>query len=313
MIAPVVDLAAQKTHEWNISVQKALPFDSAVTVSYVGNRSIDAITGYRYNDLPPGRYTNLQDARPYPRLGDGYVYLNQGETWYNSLQVKTERRFTHGLTYTMAYAFGKLLMNDTETEHTGTPEPFAPAGYNRGRSDLDRTHVFALTGVWEIPFGRQRTFGSAVHPVVNGILGGGQLNGIYLIQSGPPLRFTAPGATLGNGRNSRATALRSPKLSNPSADLWFDPSALAVPALYAFGNSGIGLMDGPGRHQVDVGLTKNFYVTEARYLQFRWEMFNAPNHVNLSAPTTTINLATTGRIFSASPGRQMQFGLKFIF
>jgi hypothetical protein len=70
---------------------------------------------------------------------------------------------------------------------------------------------------------------------------------------------------------------------------------------------------GPGRHQVDVGLTKNFYVTEARYLQFRWEMFNAPNHVNLSAPTTTINLATTGRIFSASAARQMQFGLKFIF
>jgi hypothetical protein len=107
--------------------------------------------------------------------------------------------------------------------------------------------------------------------------------------------------------------LRNPKLSNPSADLWFDPTALAVPALYAWGNSGIGLMDGPGRHQVDVGLTKNFYVTEARYLQFRWEMFNAPNHVNLSAPTTTINLATTGRIFSASAARQMQFGLKFIF
>src|SRR6266849_3489832 len=191
VIAPVVDLAAQKTHEWNISVQKALPFDSAVTVSYVGNRSIDAITGYRYNDLPPGRYTNLQDARPYPRLGDGYVYLNQGETWYNSLQVKAERRFTRGFTYTMAYAFGKLLMNDTETEHTGTPEPFAPAGYNRGRSDLDRTHVFAPNGVWEIPFGRQRTFGNTAHPVVNGILGGWQVNGIYLIQSGPPLRFTA--------------------------------------------------------------------------------------------------------------------------
>jgi hypothetical protein len=313
VIAPVVDLGPQKTHEWNISVQKALPFDSAVTLSYVANRSVDAITGFRYNDLPPGQYANLQNARPYPRLGDGYVYLNQGETWYNSVQVKMERRFSRGFSYTLSYAFGKLLMNDTETEHTGTPEPFAPAGYNRGRSDLDRTHIFGLNGIWEIPFGRQRAYGENVHPVINGILGGWQLNGIYLIQSGAPLRFIAPGATLGNGRNSRANALRDPKISDPTAGRWFDPAALAVPAPYTFGNSGIGLMDGPGRHSFDVGLTKNFYVTEARFLQFRWEMFNAPNHVNLSNPTTTINLATTGQIFSAGAARQMQFGLKLIF
>lgn len=313
VIAPVVDLGTQKTHEWNISVQKALPFNSAVTVSYVANKSVDAITGVRYNDVPPGRYTNLQDARPYPRLGDGYVYLNQGNTWYNSAQVKVERRFVSGFSYAMAYAFGKLLMNDTETEHTGTPEPFAPVGYNRGRSDLDRTHIFALNGVWEVPFGRQRRFGNDMHPVMNAVLGGWQVNGIYLVQSGPPLRFTAPGATLGNGRNSRADLVRDPTISNPSADLWFDPAALAVPAAFTFGNSGIGIMDGPGRHSFDTGLTKNFYVTEARYLQFRWEMFNAVNHVNLSTPTTNINLATTGKIFSAGAARQMQFGLKFIF
>src|SRR5260221_8793800 len=72
-------------------------------------------------------------------------------------------------------------------------------------------------------------------------------------------------------------------------------------------------MDGPGRHSFETGLTKNFYVTETRYLQFRWEMFNAPNHVNLSAPTTTINLATTGKIFSAGGARQKHFGRKVIF
>src|SRR5262249_15581562 len=247
------------------------------------------------------------------QLGDGYVYLNKGDTWYNSLQVKLERRFTRGFSYTLAYAYSKLLMSDTETEHTDTPEPFAPPGYNRGRSDLDRTHILALNGVWEIPYGRGRTFGASIHPVLNAVLGGWQLNGIYLFQSGSPLRFIAPGATLGNGRNSRATALRNPTLSNPGADRWFDTDALIAPAPFTFGNSGIGLMDGPGSRWVDTGLTKNFYVTERRFLQFRWEMFNAPNHVNLSNPTTTIGLATTGRIFSAGAARQMQFGLKFIF
>jgi hypothetical protein len=313
VIAPVVDLKAQKTHQWNISIQKTLPMSSAITVSYVGNRIVDAMTGYLYNEVPPGSYPNLQAARPYPLLGTGYVYLNQGSTWYNSAQVKLERRFTKGFSYTFAYAFSKLLMNDTETEHTGTPEPFAPAGYNRGRSDLDRTHILALNGVWEIPFGRGKGYGSSLPGPVNAMLGGWQLNGIYLFQSGAPLRITAPNATLGNGRNSRANALRDPRLSDPSANLWFDPTALASPAPFAFGNSGIGLLDGPGSHTLAGGLTKNFHFTEARYLQFRWEMFNATNHVNLGNPSTTINQPTTGRILSAGSARQMQVGLKFIF
>lgn len=313
VIAPVVDLKPQKTHQWNVSIQKTLPFSSALTLSYVGNRITDAMTGYLYNEVTPGSYPNLQAARPYPLLGTGYVYLNQGSTWYNAAQVKLERRFMKGFSYTLAYSYAKLLMNNTETEHTGTPEPFAPAGYNRGRSDLDRTHILALNGIWEIPFGKGKAHGSSLHPILNGVAGGWQLNGIYLFQSGSPLRFTAPNATLGNGRNTRANALRSPVLSSPSADRWFDTTALAAPAPFTFGNSGIGIMDGPGSHTLAGGLTKNFKVTEAKYFQFRWELFNATNHVNLGNPTTTINQPTTGRILSAGSARQMQLGLKFIF
>ena len=58
---------------------------------------------------------------------------------------------------------------------------------------------------------------------------------------------------------------------------------------------------------------KNFYLTELRYVQFRWEMFNAPNRVNLSNPNTTFGLPITGRIFSAGSARQMQLALKFVF
>ena len=73
-------------------------------------------------------------------------------------------------------------------------------------------------------------------------------------------------------------------------------------------------MDGPGEHVIDTGLMKNFYITEGKYFQFRWEMFNMPNHVNYNNPNTTIGLAgRTGRIFSAKPARVMQFGLKFIY
>ncbi len=313
VIAPDIYLKTQKTHEMNISIQKSLPMQSALTLSYVANKSVDAITRDPFNEVAPGRYANLQNARPYPRLGSSELYVNRGKTWYNALQAKLERRFVNGLSTTFAYSFSKLLLNDTATEHTGILEPFAPNGYNRGRSDLDRTHLLAWNAVYEIPFGRGRKMGASLHPVLNGILGGWQVNAIYLFQSGAPLTFNVPGATLGNGRNTRANLLGSPKLSNPTTDRYFDVAALGTPAATLFGNSGLGLIDGPARHTLDTGLTKNFYVTERRFLQFRWEMFNAPNHVNYGNPNTALTQPTTGRILSAGGAREMQMGLKFIF
>ena len=64
---------------------------------------------------------------------------------------------------------------------------------------------------------------------------------------------------------------------------------------------------------LSAGLFKNFNIREGKYLQFRWEMFNAMNEVNLGAPVTTIGLATTGSINSAGDPRQMQMALKFVF
>ena len=79
--------------------------------------------------------------------------------------------------------------------------------------------------------------------------------------------------------------------------MWFNTAAFAVPGPMLFGNSGIGILDSPGRHALDTGLMKNFYVTESKYVQFRWEMFNATNHVNLNTPGTTVGTSTFG-VFS---------------
>ena len=75
----------------------------------------------------------------------------------------------------------------------------------------------------------------------------------------------------------------------------------------------MGIFDGPGSHVLDTSLAKNFHVTESKYLQFRWEMFNMPNHVNLRNPETTIGIDTTGKIFEAFAARSMQLGMKFVF
>jgi Carboxypeptidase regulatory-like domain/TonB-dependent Receptor Plug Domain len=311
--AVVHDARPMKIHEWNLSVQKSLPFlQSALTLAYVGNRGRDLVTQQDHNEVAPGRYTNLQAAKPYPRLGTVRLYDNLGSSWYDSMQLKFERRFTRGLSYSLAYAFARNI-DEFGALLTDRPTPFAPEGYDRGRSQLETRHVLNLNSIWELPFGRGKPYASGLHPVANAFLGGWQFSGIYDFASGTPLTFVVPGATLGNGLNARPDLVGNLKLDDPSANLWFNPAALARPADFTFGNSGVGLIDGPGAHILDTSLMKNFYFGEQRYVQFRWELFNALNHVNLENPNVTINQPTTGVITGAGPARQMQFALKIVF
>lgn len=311
--ASYYDIGAQKAHEWNISLQKGLPFSSAITISYVGNRVLDVIGANLRNEVRPGQYTDLQAARPYPRFAGITLYENLGRTWYNALQVKVERRFTRGLLFNTVYSYGKHLLDNVGSTVWDSPEPFAPEGYNRGRSAFDRKHILNLNAVYDLPFGRGRQFATDLPPIVNALLGGWQMSGIYSFTSGAPLSISVPGATLGNGRGTRANVIGDPSVSSPSAGMWFNPAAFSAPGQYQFGNSGLGILDGPGSHILDAGLMKNFYFRESKYVQFRWELFNAPNHVNLSNPGTTLGTPTAGVILSAGAARQMQFALKLVF
>src|SRR5690606_69550 len=89
--SPAWDIEPATTHEWNVSVQKGLPFKAAITVSYVGTRLRDQVSLYPYNEVAPGRYTNLQAAKPYPAFGQINVLENRGNSDYDGLQIKLER------------------------------------------------------------------------------------------------------------------------------------------------------------------------------------------------------------------------------
>ncbi|MCW5983101.1 MAG: TonB-dependent receptor [Bryobacteraceae bacterium] len=313
VLATAWDIKPQKAHEWNISVQTALPLRSALTLSYVGNHVFGAISANPLDEVPPGQYTNIQAARPFPAFSSATLYDNLGDSWYNAFQLKWERRFTNGLSFTAAYSLSRLLLENIGPDIWTNVTPFAPAGYNRGRSSNDRTHIMTLNGIYELPFGKGRRYLSGAPKAANIILGGWQVSAIYAFISGAPLSVNVPGATLGNGWGTRADLVGDPDVPDAGPARWFNPAAFAAPARYTFGNSALGLLDGPGVHSIDTALSKNFYVTEGRYLQFRWEMFNMPNHVNYNNPNTTFGIADTGRIFSAGSARNMQFGLKFIF
>jgi hypothetical protein len=296
-----------------VAIEQALPLSSTLTVSYVGNHLFDGISGQSYDDVPAGQYADLQAARPFPQLSSIVLYQNMGESWYNGLQAKWERRFTNGWTFTGSYAYSKLMVDNLASSVYSTVQPLTPKGYNRGRSANDITHILTVNSVYNLPVGRGRKYLSGMNRVTDMLLGQWELSGILSYASGSPLTFDVPGATLGNGYDTRPNRVGSISVPHQSAKRWFNPQGFSAPASYSYGNSGMNIMDGPSSKGLDAALLKNFAFGEGRYLQFRWEAFNAPNYVNLGSPNTSIGEPSTGQIFSAGAPRQMQFGLKLIF
>ena len=301
--APVFNIKPMKIHQFNLSLQQSIPWlQAAVTASYVGSRGRDLTAFPRMNIAPPGAYATqaaMIAAMPYPAFGNINLYQSIGQSWYNGLQLKLEKRYSKGLTYIVSYAFSRDI-SEFGSETVAFPTPYAPPHYDRGVSPNERRHILTLSGLYELPI-RGR------------LLGGWQLGGLYRFVAGAPLTPVVPGGTLGNGINARPDIVGDPSLDNPSAGLWFNPSAFARPAMYQFGNSAPGSIIGPGLHVLDWSFMKNFKFAEQRYVQFRWEMFNAFNHVNLGAPITTLFQTNTGQILSSGDARQMQVGLKVVF
>ncbi|HLI34821.1 MAG TPA: carboxypeptidase regulatory-like domain-containing protein [Terriglobia bacterium] len=312
IVSPTINQS--ESQEWNVSVQKALPLNSALTLSYVGSNITGQPFAHSYNDVPPGQYTNLQAVKPYPAFGIIYLMENGIHTWYNGLQAEWERRFNNGLYFMLSYCYSKAMSNYADaTGELSLVTPFAPPRYDRGPLAINNTHNLKISAVYDLPFGRGRKFFPGMNRLENAALGGWELGGYYGYVSGAPLTITVQGATLGNGWGTRADLVGNPQLSNPSANLWFNTAAFAAPPLYTFGNSGIGDVYGPSIHQMNLALMKNFHVTESKYFQIRAEAYNAFNNVNLNAPNTTFGTPTFGRIFGAAGARSIQLGAKFVF
>jgi len=169
--------------------------------------------------------------------------------------------------------------------------------------------------VWELPFGKGRkmlTTGPAAM-----LLGGWSLNGIWAMSTGEHFTVTAAAAVSnsagGGGDRPHRIANGNLPADQRSIDRWFDLAAFATPAQFTFGNSGRGILVGPGNFNVDAGIHRQFAISERYKLTFRWEMFNAFNRANFGTPNSAIGNAQVGQISSTAPARIQQAALKFVF
>jgi Carboxypeptidase regulatory-like domain/TonB dependent receptor len=303
-----------RTHEWNVTIQTALPFQSALTITYAGTRVDREVVLIPYNAPIVGPHSNLQADRPNPLIGSIQRLENYGRNWYNGLQTKVERRFAAGVAYTISYSFSRSMGQASNgTDEGASILAYSPTWYNRGRTPFDFRHLEFATLVWEIPFGHGRRFKSDAKRLLDGIVGGWNFTLTEQARSGAPLSISGGYANLGNGDGSRADIIGNPGIANPSPAGWFNTAAFARPAFYTWGSSPLGILEGPGFLQFNTALAKQFRVAEKKELQFRWEAFNTFNRVNYSNPNTNIASPLFGAITSANSARYMQLGLKFLF
>jgi hypothetical protein len=304
---------------WNLAVQRSLPSAISLEIAYAGSKGthLQGVVDPNQDRVPgPG---DVQARRPFPQFGGFTAISNIAGSNYNSLQVKAEKRATHGLYFLSAFTYSKAI---NDLPEICCAAPFAQNSYDlaaeRGRADFDQTLRWVLSFDYEVPFGRQGSrFSSGV---MDAVLAGWHFGGIYTLASGFPFSPYINDDTSNTGTQGipRPNQLRNGNLprSQRSPNLWFDVNAFAAPSGFAFGNAGRNVLIGPGQNVFDWSLRKEFSVTETQRLEFRAEFFNAFNHPNFAQPDNFIDdgPGSAGVITSlAIPMRQIQFGLKYNF
>jgi hypothetical protein len=307
--------------QWNFGIQREFAKDYLLDISYVGTRGQRLlVNSLNLNQSLPGPGAQ-NPRRPYNALNPNLVNLsyrtNSGDSKYESLQVKLDKRLSRGLVFGVAYTYASYF-SDVGLPNgggNGDIQNHFCVACNWGPTPDDYTHVFTLNHVYQLPFGPGRqhlTRGPAAW-----ILGGWDINGIWSAHTGG--RFTPVlGTNVSNssgGGTQRPNRIASGNLPSGQQTIahWFDTTAFVAPAAYAFGNSGTGILTGPGYFDLDLGIVRTIPITERVGLNLRGEAFNAFNRANFNNPNATIGTAPAGTISSTQPARIIQLAAKIVF
>lgn len=360
--------------QWNLSVQHQLFRDARLEVGYVGSKTLhwEAITDIN-GVAPANRLTYVQhlldanrtaavssNLRPYgPAVGDNQIvyYTHASSASYHSLQSQFISKIGSHANFQASYTYSKLLSN---SQRIDTPAQNLDA-YNLhndwGPDILNHTHIFSANLVYNLPALADKS------SVIRTALGGWEVTPIIAAATGPSITTlmslggtgavgdpmgVGSGASTGRERANRVAG-QPCRANTTDHTQWLNPAMFTMNGyqLGQVGNAGVGLCTGPGNGNMDIGLDKNFKVTERIKAQFRLEffnLFNTPHYnyndilnpgVNFQNPiygdasgNVVPNVSTATQILSATPSpgsygkinsvtqngfRQIQYGLKFTF
>jgi outer membrane receptor protein involved in Fe transport len=317
--------------QWNLTMEFQLPAQNVFTVGYVGQHGTHLVVAMPYlqKQIVGGQLLQSPFLSGNPELTSKISQISGTDVGasqkYNSLQATMKKRFSMGLEYSLAYTWAKGMSDSIgyygEGGQAGGQSAYMQNLYDRkaewGPTYFDVSHNFVGSFVYETPFGKGKKFGSNWNPVVNGILGGWQLGGIYTAHGGFPLTIKMSGDPSGTGaRSFRANVSGKPNDPHNIGPgvLFLDPTPYSAPTARTFGNAGIGIVRGPGMSRFDLSLGKRFSMGERRWFELRAEAFNLTNTpIFLSPASQTITAATFGQIRSSQGERNVELAAKFYF
>jgi hypothetical protein len=304
--------------QWHLGVERRLFSAMAAELTYAGSAGKHLVYCYNPNEVQPG--IGSQESRrliqPLNRLSNMLQCDPRNRSTYHSGQLKVTQRFSGGLQFLVSYTYGKSLDYGGSAASgggaVGNPQTVTNLEAGRGPSGFDVRHRGVVSGVWELPLGPGRRWLND-GGVTGAALGGWQLSGIGTITTGRPFTvFMQNGVN--NGAPSWPDRIGSGELDNPTVDLWFNPRDFVAPPANTYGNSGRGILYGPGHVNLDTSLSKRFAVIGRTNVEFRWDAFNLFNHPGFGFPNQNFDSPTAGRITSTVvDNRSMQFSLKMNF
>ncbi len=332
------DLRPQFTQQWNLFFEYKLTNALSADIGYVGHHATHMIVPIDFNQpLPdPGpveTWRPLDERRPLysknPSIGAISGTDSIGVSNYNALQVRLRQRMSGGLEYLASYTYGKALSDSIGYYGIGWNQGSVQGWYymdsshplkDYGPSPYDARHIFNLATTYELPVGKGRKWGGTWSGATEAFLGNWSLNAIFSARSGLPVTvLDSGGQSLQASRSwERPDRVCSGEVSDPGVDgTWIDINCFRRAPAGRFGDSGVGILRGPGYWNLDLGISKRIFVDAKRYLTLRVEAFNALNHPNfpLSMGNTDISDPVSfGKItHTFSSPRILEFALKFNF
>ncbi|MDQ6787796.1 MAG: TonB-dependent receptor [Acidobacteriota bacterium] len=309
------DLQTSYLQNFSLGVQREIFKDTVVEVSYVGSKGTHLLRNRNINQAVLGA-GSIASRRPFAGFGNIAFRESSANSIYHSLQARAEKRFSKGFTFLASYTFSKSIDDSSgvplSAASTNSPQNSFDLRSERGLSEFDVRHRFVASFIYELPFGKGKSF---LHSgIASQIFGNFEIAGIFTAQTGRPFTPRVSSDRSNTGQlQDRPNLVGDPHLSNPDPQLWFNTAAFAIPAAGTFGNAGRNILTGPGYSNTDLALVKRVKFGEVRNLELRGEVFNLFNRPNFDLPNAVADSAQFGRIFSAGPARQIQLGIKFAF
>lgn len=349
-----------RIQQWNFGIQQELLPNFLLDVGYLGaasshlqhqenfNWQMPLMTCYCHGGqvIQPVQYL----PAPYPMLAlESGIFQNAISSNYNALQVKAEKRFSHGFSFLSSYSFAKSL-DTASSNRDGGPDAWlalaTPHLWDRrldyGPSVFDAKHNFVNSAMYELPFGKGKQFANSLPGPASKLVSGWQIGGISVVRTGLPGSCIMVNDAAVNivGRETdycNAVGGVDPNSGPRTRDHWWNLGAFSLPTdAQVFGNAGRSVLRGPKFVTFDFSAMKNTMLTERFNLQFRFEAFNLFNHpvfgipeteydtypnfdssTRVAIPTSIPNEAL-GIVFgsvghTAADNREIQFALKLIW